>query len=301
MRDDEARRALAIELLRELFTEWEAEGKPWQLFHAVSLAEDAPPIAVYANTSDKGFGSFICKYWLLDPVEKIIANCEHIFDNLTLTAQVKDNPEQTEVINFREEEREPGFREKTVRDMANFATRSFVLSIRSQIVDAIADSFEDSVFLAQSALANDIAESHDASTDAHVALTADSRPLIDQIANKAAKRKRELLVGLLGALPRIITKGRTGRPPGTTKPTEMFQKEKEEFISQIEAAVRKLALAASKVPTKTAVAGELGTGGVNPSTGNDTSLQAFHNKITRYGIDYDQLVFKVMRDLPLNE
>ncbi|HEX8072752.1 MAG TPA: hypothetical protein VF546_22580 [Pyrinomonadaceae bacterium] len=296
MLDNEARTALATELLNEIFTRWAASGKPWQLFHEVFIAKDAPPIAVYANRSTEGYGDFACQYWPLAPVEKIITSCEQIFDSVIFEAQFKD---ETEVISFSETEWEPGFRERAIREMASFATHAFILGMRSRIIDAVQESFEDSLFLAEAGLTNDIAVDNDADTGAK--LGADVRPLLDQMADKAAKRRRETLVGLLGALPRIITKGRSGRPRGTTKSAEMRQQEKEEFVAQIEVAVRTLALAASKLPSKTAVARELRMGGVNPSKGNDTSLQTFNNRLNRYGIDYDQIVFKVMRDLPLNK
>jgi hypothetical protein len=287
MSDNETRRALAIELIDEVFTSWEERGKPWQTFHGVlkPKAKDGVPIAVYANRSTEGFGDFICQYWPLGSVEKIIADCEKIFDNTSIEIEGSR-------LNFSEAEWEPGARERAIRDMTAFATQVFLLGIRSLICDAIEEGLADSLFLAQAALINDTAVDNDLPEVAQC--TSDGRPVLDQIVKRVAKRKRELLVGLLGALPRIITKGRVGRPLGSTKPENVKEKEKEELVSQIEHALRRLVSASQSVPTKTAVARELGIGGLNPNTGNDSSLQAFNSKLNRYEIDYNQIVLRVL-------
>jgi hypothetical protein len=79
---------------------------------------------------------------------------------------------------------------------------------------------------------------------------------------------------------------RQGRPKGSTKPPEKKAQEAAEFEREIEGTIKLLSAAQGKMPTKTAIAKELGIGGVSSKTGNDTSLQAFNNKLKRLGVDY---------------
>jgi hypothetical protein len=81
-----------------------------------------------------------------------------------------------------------------------------------------------------------------------------------------------------------------GRPPGSTKSPEEKARQAAEFEKQIEDAIRRLRSASGTLPTKTAVAKELGIGGLSPRTGTDSSLTSFNNKLKRLEVDYGAIV-----------
>jgi hypothetical protein len=85
----------------------------------------------------------------------------------------------------------------------------------------------------------------------------------------------------------------SGRPKGSTKPIEKKAQEAAKFEREIEEAIRTLLSVTGEMPTKTAVAKELGIGGLSPKTGIDTSLNAFSNKLRRLKVDYDAVVERV--------
>jgi hypothetical protein len=84
-----------------------------------------------------------------------------------------------------------------------------------------------------------------------------------------------------------------GRPLGSTKSPEEKARAAAEFEKQIEDAIRRLRAASGTLPTKTAVAKELGIGGLSPRTGTDSSLTSFNNKLRRLEVDYNEIVSRI--------
>lgn len=271
MFDTKTRRALAVELINKIFAEWEAQGRPWQIFFDVSKAGESAPVAGYSSQSIEGHGAYICQFWPLEPVEKIILGCEQIFDGRVL----KEEPSGKVVLDFKNTEWEPGFREKAIREMASFATYNFLIGMSSRIDAVIKEGVEESLFLADAALLNDVAADNNLPDGR--GLVVEARQPLDQFLKEGERRRRDRLVGLLGALPRLIAKGQVGRPRGSTKSEAEIAEERRLFELRIETALKQLITATRQVPTKTAVAQALRVGGLNPASGNDTSLQAFNN------------------------
>jgi hypothetical protein len=83
-----------------------------------------------------------------------------------------------------------------------------------------------------------------------------------------------------------------GRPLGSTKSASAKAKEATDFRNEVEKAIEALLLAKGEFPTKTAVAKELGLGGLSARTGVDSSLSVFNKKLRRLGLDYNTIVKK---------
>jgi hypothetical protein len=86
-----------------------------------------------------------------------------------------------------------------------------------------------------------------------------------------------------------------GRPKGSTKPEEKKAQEAAEYEKKVEAAIRKLITAKGKMPTKKAVAKELGIGGLSAG-GTDSTLTNFGRKLRGLKIDYDAIVERIKVD-----
>jgi hypothetical protein len=81
-----------------------------------------------------------------------------------------------------------------------------------------------------------------------------------------------------------------GRPQGSIKPAEKRAQEAIEFEKEIERTIRSLRSATGEMPTKTAVAKELGIGGLSLRTGIDSSLSAFNHRLKRLKVNYAAIV-----------
>jgi hypothetical protein len=84
-----------------------------------------------------------------------------------------------------------------------------------------------------------------------------------------------------------------GRPLGSTKSPEEKAQAAAEFKKKVEDAIRRLRSESGMFPTKTAVAKELGIGGLSPRTGTDSSLTSFNNKLKRLELDYNEIVDEI--------
>lgn len=83
-----------------------------------------------------------------------------------------------------------------------------------------------------------------------------------------------------------------GRPKGSTKPEDVKAQEAAEYEKKVEAAIRKLISPIGKLPSKRAVAKELGIGGLSVG-GTDSSLTNFSRKLKGLKINYAEIVERV--------
>lgn len=290
MSDTKSREVLAKEIFEKCIQMWVEKGQPPEVFQGMGQL-NGEPCLVYGAQSTKGYGGFLCQYLPIKAVEKIIAECERMFDlaEFDYVDEVEDGESRPPLDKGEE------VREKIIREMAELATQVFLWGMRSTLVEAIKDHFRDAMFMAQATLVNDMGEFLGGGKVSLQSVNA--RGMIDDLVTRAANRKREYYVGLLGAFPKIIAEKKPGRLRGSTKPHELKVQERNEYAAKIEETYRELRITAGQAPTKTSVAKKLGVGGLNPKTGIDSSLTAFNNKLKRLKIDYKATVEKVEAEL----
>lgn len=116
---------------------------------------------------------------------------------------------------------------------------------------------------------------------------------LDEVVGESMKRKRDFLIRSANSQPLMKIPTKAGRPLGATKSEQKRAEERDRFEKKIEETVRAIFTATRKVPTKTAVAEALGTGGVNLSKGSDTRLNSFNNKLRTLNIDYAAIITRL--------
>ena len=73
--------SLAKEILIDAISKLKATDE--RAFLSVRKITSGELIPTYSGTSPEGYGSFICEYMPLDPIKKLLTDCEAIFDDVT--------------------------------------------------------------------------------------------------------------------------------------------------------------------------------------------------------------------------
>lgn len=286
MSKTKSKEVLAKEILANCIKPWFEKGKPPEILHGIGELNNELSL-VYGNHSTKGYGSFLCHYLPLKAIEKILMECERMYD------EVKFRSDDGSLSSLADQGQD--FREKIIKEIAEFATQVFIWGMRAELIEAIEDHLDDALFMAEAAMVNDLGEARVGSH--HFLHHINARAIVDEVVTRAATKKRKHIVGLLGAFPKIIAEKKRGRLPGSSKPESLRVQERNEYITKIAGAYQELRVADGRIPTKTSVAKKLGVGGLNPKTGIDSSLTAFNNKLKRLGIDYKAIVGIVEAEL----
>lgn len=103
-------------------------------------------------------------------------------------------------------------------------------------------------------------------------------PLSEEIGTRLRKSRKKLRAEPVGA----------GRPKGSKKPPSEIQHEADLFAQQVIDAIR-ARFRQGGDPTKTQIANDVGIVGVNYSTGTNSILNRFTNKLKRLTLDYKEL------------
>jgi hypothetical protein len=159
------------------------------------------------------------------------------------------------------------------------------------------ENLDETMALTASTLFGMFADAHKAVGNDKVVRAANKavKELMQSCVDATANRRRDLQVTLINALPTLNIPTGVGRPKGSTKPEDIKAQEAAEYEKKVEAAIRKLISPQGKMPTKKAVAKELGIGGLSLG-GTDSSLTNFSRKLRGLKIDYDAIVEKVKLD-----
>jgi hypothetical protein len=227
-------------------------------------------------------GEFVCHYRLDRMLLRLFPECERMYD-------------EADAAGLFGEPDEAG-RRKTVRNLARYAMTTMLSRLIMLQLAMFEDAFNDMMLLASSTLFDSLTQALDPSGGAIKKAANESvRTLLDKTVDNHAKKKRELLTVLLNSLPMLQIPVGVGRPKGSTKPEDVKAQEAAEYEKKVEAAIRKLISPKGKMPTKKAVAKELGIGGLSAG-GTDSSLTNFSRKLRGLKIDYDAIVERVNLD-----
>lgn len=239
------------------------------------------PLLRYQAQVKNNLGEFVCQYRLDKMLLTVYPECERIYN-------------EADQYGILGEDDDPRRREKTVHHLAYYAMNMMLSRLFMHQVALFEENFDDAVFLTASTFLTALAQAY-RSVDAEKSAKAANdgvRPMLDSRVEASAKKKRELLVGLLNRFPSLSIPTGRGRPQGSTKPVEKKAQEAAEFEKKVEAAIRSLLSPTGEMPTKTAVAKALGIGGLSLK-GVDSSLNAFSNKLRNLKIAYNAIVERV--------
>ncbi len=274
---------LANEILREILTE--NIGWVRSAVQELSQTDSGELYPTFEGTSTEGHGSFVCKLFLLATVKTLIGSCEDIFDSFDL--EVSDRESGLTKVKKISEGHDPKSRSESIRMMAECATYHVVTTFRSRLGDLLDETVADSKLMAECLLGAVVGQTLADAIPGK--MTGDARAEIDKAVKRVSDKKQGMLVYYLSHLPFILAKSKVGRPSGSKKPERKKKQDKAEFESKIEKTVRALFHTLGRKPFKYEVAEALGIGGLS-STGSDSRINSFNNKLTRLGIDYPAMI-----------
>ena len=243
---------------------------------AVIFYESGTPYLRFQARMKHDLGEFACVYRLDRMLLNIFPDCQRIFDEAAEQGLLgKPVPN----------------RAKTVRHLASYAMETMLTRLMLLQLMMFEENLDDTRFLTSCCLLHVIAAAYHAAGDDAVpkATNEGIRMLLTKAVEATTKKRRDVLVQLLNALPHLHIPTGEGRPKGTKKLKSQKKQEAIEFERKVEETIRRLLVAGGKMPTKTAVAKALGMGGINEK-GNDSSLNSFGNKLRALKIDYPAII-----------
>lgn len=256
---------------------------PSDFFQPYQL-EDGELVAVYAGTSESGYGSFSCQVIPYEAARKIIIHCDRTYDEFLETMVDSDSRDK-----FEEQ------RQVAVKGMGDCAILHLIATFGIRLHDTIEDAVEDSFIVGTGVAIASVTKMLGSASQSH--FIADARPEIDKAVQRAADKRKALLRLTIKALPNVMVQRGRGAPPKSQRAREQ---ESKDYAAKVEAAYRKLRIEKKRKPTKISVARELGEGGINPKTYGESSAQAFRKKLDRLKLNYDEIADKVEKELNSN-
>lgn len=152
------------------------------------LNSKGEPVLTFAGASSEGLGAFRVEFLPLDPIKKLVVECESIFDGFTTRGKTRPSPKD---------------RSMSIRIMAEIATNYLVDTFGLRIGDALTETVEDCGLVAQTVMAAVVAELGAPITD--------MRPEIKKAIDRIGDKKRALLFAFIKALPNVLLeRGRGG-------------------------------------------------------------------------------------------
>jgi hypothetical protein len=196
MLTDAEKDALARRILTRVLRDFGARLPP-NLFKAIK-SENGEHVAIFADTSLKGDGSFACQYMPIDPTKKIVKHCEHIYDDFIAQNEVHPTFEE--------------FRNLAVELMAECAVLHVIASFSQRLRDLLEDVVEDSYAIASGFLAACLA-SYLIETD-QGRFSVDMKAQVESAIKRAADKKRTLIREHITVIPHVRPeRGRGGSQP----------------------------------------------------------------------------------------
>lgn len=238
------------------------------------ISRDGVPHLVLKVKLKNKLGEVVYFYRVDEVAQQLFAECERIHDE------------------FAENLHSFTSRDKLVRLLAFNAISGMLRGLVYNQVGLPQETLNETLLITSGIVFKSLAAAYketDAADEMEKACKAGLAKLLNETLKLSTKKKRKYLVGLLNAAPSLKFSV-AGRPRGTKKRRAEKERERADFIKKIEKVYAALHSAEGKPPTKTRVAKELGIGGLNPSTGIDSSLTAFNNKLRRLMVDYKAVI-----------
>jgi hypothetical protein len=240
------------------------------------------PYLVHYAKAKNDWGDYFVQYRLDKMLLTLYPECERIVD-------------ETNEPKLMGSDANPRRREQAVNYLASYAMQTMLTRLLLHQRTMFEENFAETVLLASSAFLMMLDHARP-SVDKNKSKKETNdrvRTMLDLRVKASAKMMREHLVEFLQIMPILAIPTGAGRPLGSTKPPEQKAQESAEFEKQVEETIRQLLLASGEMPTKTAVAKELGIGGLSLKSGVDSSLAAFNNKLARLSVDYKAIVERI--------
>jgi hypothetical protein len=195
------RKALARKIIDGVVEDLTKETAERRLLYNSYETEDGELCLVFEGYSTYGYGGVLCHYLPSKMVEKILAECESIFDRLSIT-ETDPSSKETTVHHLANLEEIQGHRETFVEEIAYVATWQLLLGFPLRLSWVLEENFEESLLFAEKFQYNKLAETI---YGEGLTLTGvDSVPAIKASMKKAAERRREHLTKLLAAMPELV-------------------------------------------------------------------------------------------------
>ncbi len=142
--DDETRAEIVDNVLDVAVGKWLGEGEKHGKVNQATLYVGGEICLTYEATSKHGYGSFLCQYKPKQMVEKIVAECIKVVDELTFSFEIIEDSriEKRQLNGFIE-----SCYEGIVFRMACVATWSLITDFKNKLGDALEDGFSNSMII----------------------------------------------------------------------------------------------------------------------------------------------------------
>lgn len=207
MLNEDAKKKLATEILEEVLSDPQARGTLNKVLHDLLATDEGEPVPVYGATSTERYGSFLCEFMPQAAAERMIEECEHIFDEQEVSSEGGERLKITESRTVRENH------ERIIREMAKLAVFTLLTNARAKLTAALWLNFEESVTTARATLVSMIAELLRLSS---IDATADVRDEVTRLTKLAAEEEKKHVTRLLKSHRRLVVEGRRGPKPKVT-------------------------------------------------------------------------------------
>ncbi|MCA1567626.1 MAG: hypothetical protein LC803_18650 [Acidobacteria bacterium] len=249
---------------------------------AVILYRDGIPFLQLQAEVKNDLGEFYGLYRLDKMLLNVYPTCEAIYsaaDDNQLFGERRDGGMGRDIL----------VRRLAFHAMTTMLTRLILLQLM-----LFEENFDETLTLTASTLFGILAGIYKEDGDEMSAKAANkaAQKLMQACVDTTSKQRRDFQITLLNALPSLNIPTGVGRPKGSTKPKDVKAQEAAEYVQKVEATIRKLISPKGKIPTKRAVAKELGIGGLSAG-GTDSSLTNFSRKLKGLSIDYNAIVERV--------
>jgi hypothetical protein len=197
MSDTETKDALALEILEEALQQWLEEGSKAGENRIAYKAPDGEMIVEYEGEHKQGYGTIICRLLPKKAVIRILSECEQLFDGFMLRLR---SGETVEEARSGEQEWETGFRDRSIRRLAWFATLMMLEHFKMRLGEAQEVNFHTALLGTGAAWASMCAQLN---IDPTVRSEVNGLPLIEKHVGQVAKREESFIRELLQDLPKL--------------------------------------------------------------------------------------------------
>jgi hypothetical protein len=214
MLSDEDKERLAKEAIAEMLNNPQAAQTLALYCHGFSFTDDGEPEPSYGATSTDGYGSYLCDYWPMAAVVKLVGECERMYDECLLSRKADSRSGVVETLRLKDAPQ--SFHDKNrawiISRMLEISVHNLFTNMRHKLNAALWLNFEESKIAAEGTLGTlaslALARTHKTNVDA--------RARIARLSNDLAKEERRHLKAMLSGLPRVLTEDRRGPKPRVT-------------------------------------------------------------------------------------
>lgn len=210
MTEDDAKR-IAADVVAEMLNDPRTAETLTLVCHDLWFTECGEPVPVYGAESAAGYGAYSCEYWPTMAAEKLVEECERIYDGQVLTRKAGGKVAERMRLKDLPAEFNDKYRAEIIGLMRELAIRHLFTNLRAKLNMALWLNYEEAKAIAGGVLGLMLSRALESS---YGAADVDGREVLRDLVNECADKERRHLKESFSALPGVIAEGRRGRRKG---------------------------------------------------------------------------------------